>query len=121
LTLRVGNRAVDIGLKELRRLPGSAHTTLEAVVPGRRGHAVRMGALLRSALVPEDATLRLVSRDGFARTLPAQALYAGGLLHWASDGHPLTAADGGPLRLYIVGGQDQCDNVKGLSEIAVVP
>jgi len=121
LVLRVGDQRVDIGLKELRRLPGSAHTALEAVLPGRRGHAVRLAALLRSAQIPEGASLRLVSRDGFERTMSAEALYGGGLLHWSTDGHPLTPDDGGPLRLYVVGGQDQCDNMKGLSEIVLVP
>lgn len=120
LTLRAQGRSFEVGLKEIRRLPGAEHTPLEAVIPGRRGHAVRLGVLLKSAGLSEDAQVRITSLDGFTRDLPARALYSGGLLHWASDGHPLTPTEGGPLRLYIMGGDDPCDNVKGLSEIAQV-
>lgn len=120
LTIHAGGQAFSIGLKEIRRLPGAEHTALEAVVRGRRGAAVRMRRLLAAAGVPEQGNLRIVSTDGFSRELGAQAVYEQGFLHWATDGHPLEAAEGGPLRLYVVGGDDQCDNVKGLSEIHVL-
>lgn len=118
LTLHVGGQSTEIGLKELRRLPGAEHTALDALVKGRRGAAVRVRRLLEAAGVPEAANLTITSVDGFSRELPARALYEHGYLHWATDGHPLTPSEGGPLRLYIVGGDDQCDNVKGLSKIA---
>jgi len=121
LRLVAGARRFEVGLKEIRRLPGAEHTALESVVPGRQGNAVRLRVLLRSAGLDEAQNLRITSTDGFTRELPAQALYAGGLLHWATQGHALSRAEGGPLRLYIVGGDDQCDNVKGLCEIAQVP
>lgn len=121
LNLRMSGQNHGIGLKEIRRLPGSEHIRLESRVPGRRGHAIRLGVLLRAAGLPESATLRITSTDGFSREISAQQVYDDGLLHWATDGRPLTPGEGGPLRLYIVQGDDQCDNVKGLSEIAVVP
>lgn len=120
LTFLVEGRRGVVGLKELRRLPGSEHTPLESVVSGRRGHAVRMRVLLESALVPREAKLEVVSADGFVRPVDAAALFEGGFLHYATDGHALSVEEGGPLRLYIVGGDSQCDNVKGLAEIRVV-
>ncbi len=120
LTFVVNGRRGAVGLKELRRLPGSEHTPLESAVQGRRGHAVRMRVLLESALVDRAATVEVVSADGFARAVEAQALYDGGYLHYATDGHALSIEEGGPLRLYIVGADSQCDNVKGLAEIRVV-
>ncbi len=121
LNLVVGGQTHGIGLKEIRRLPGSEHIRLESMVPGRRGHGIRLGVLLRAAGLPETATLRITSTDGFSREMSAQQIYEDGILHWATDGRPLTPGEGGPLRLYLVQGDDQCDNVKGLSEIAVIP
>ena len=120
LTIAVGERQIEVGMKAIRRLPGAEHTRLEALVPGRRGHAVRLQVLLQSAGIPPEATLRAVSHDGFARTLSARTLYDGGLLHYATDGHPLGRDQGGPLRLYIVQGTDQCDNLKGVARIEIV-
>ena len=120
LTLAAGGRMGSVGLKELRRLPGSEHTPLEAVLPGRRGHAVRARLLLQSVGIPPSARVRIASEDGFAREIGAQSLYDGGFIHFATDGHPLGRAEGGPLRLFIVGGGDVCDNVKALSRIEAV-
>lgn len=120
LTIRVGDRVAEVGMKALRRVPGTEHSRLEALVPGRRGHAVRLRVLLQSAGLPPEAEVRLVSHDGFTRTVSARALYEGGLLHYATDGHPLGRDQGGPLRLYIVHGTEQCDNLKGLARIETV-
>ncbi|MCK6551179.1 molybdopterin-dependent oxidoreductase [Myxococcota bacterium] len=112
---------MKVGARELRALPAEDHVSLEAFVPGRRGQAVRVARLLAEAGIPESADVELASTDGgFRRTVPAAALARAGLLHWATDGHPLSKADGGPLRLYVVGGAAGCDNVKSLSQISVV-
>ncbi|MEL7370530.1 MAG: molybdopterin-dependent oxidoreductase [Myxococcota bacterium] len=117
LTIAVGRQEAELGMKAIRRLPGSEHTRLDAFLPGRRGHAVRLRVLLQSAGVPPKGQVRLVSLDGFARTIDAKLLYDAGLLHYATDGHPIGKDQGGPLRLYIVNGSDQCDNLKGLCRI----
>lgn len=112
---------MKLGHRELRGLPAEDHVSLDAFVPGRRGQAVRLGRLLAEAGIPDDADVELTSTDGgFRRVVPAGALARAGLLHWATEGHPLSKADGGPLRLYIVGGAAGCDNVKSLSQISVV-
>lgn len=119
LSFSQAGRTVAMGLKELRRLPGSEHRPLETIVPGRRGHVVHLRLLLRGAGIPAEAQLTLRSADGQTRHLPAKALYEGGYLQFAQDGQTLTRADGGPLRLFIVGGANQCDNLKSLVEISV--
>ncbi len=120
LSLSSNGRQMEIALKALRRLPGSEHAALESIVAGKRGHAVRLRMFLQHLGVPKEAQLELKSVDGFTRNLSAAAVYDGGFVQYASDGHPLERAQGGPLRLYVVGGQDQCDNVKGLCSIAVL-
>lgn len=115
-----GPNEVSVGLKELRRLPGSEHASLASLVEGRRGHAVRIRMLLSSANISASGTVRVRSQDGFERTVEAKALYEGGFVQYAADGQPLPRDRGGPLRLFIIGGGDQCDNVKGLSRIEAV-
>jgi 2-dehydro-3-deoxyphosphogluconate aldolase/(4S)-4-hydroxy-2-oxoglutarate aldolase len=119
-TVRVGGSAFGVGRDQLARLPDEEHVALEHAIPGRRGQAVRARALLATLGVPQDATLRLASLDGSSRELSAGALHDGGLLHFATDGLPLSREAGGPVRLYLLGGQDRCDNLKGLSQIEVV-
>ena len=121
LTLIADGRTVELGLPAIRSLPASEHTPLDALVPGRRGQAVRLRRLLESAGIAIDAQVVVRSRDGFARHVSARALYDGGLLHFATDGHPIGTNQGGPLRLYIAQGPDQCDNLKGLARIETVP
>jgi 2-dehydro-3-deoxyphosphogluconate aldolase/(4S)-4-hydroxy-2-oxoglutarate aldolase len=120
LTIQLGSRGASIGLEELRRLPESEHTPLEAVVTGRRGHAVRIRVLLEHARVPDRGAAEVVSADGFSREMSLEALYAGGFIHYATDGRALSAEEGGPLRLYVVGADSHCDNVKGLAQIRVL-
>ncbi len=120
LTLTGPSGKLTLGLKELRKLSGTEHTSLASVIPGRKGHAVRIRLLLQSIGAPPNSQVQLRSYDGFTRAVTAQSLYDGGFIQYASDGHPLDRAGGGPLRLYIVDGPDQCDNVKGLSQIDVL-
>jgi 2-dehydro-3-deoxyphosphogluconate aldolase/(4S)-4-hydroxy-2-oxoglutarate aldolase len=116
-----GAQPLSIGLEELRRLPEADRVDLASVLPERRGQAARIRPLLEAAGVPEQAEVELRSIDGaFRRVVSAKSLYASGYLHFATDGQPLPRSAGGPLRLYIVGGDTACDNVKALSQITVV-
>ncbi|MBK6684755.1 MAG: bifunctional 4-hydroxy-2-oxoglutarate aldolase/2-dehydro-3-deoxy-phosphogluconate aldolase [Deltaproteobacteria bacterium] len=117
-SLSAGGRPIPIGLKELRRLPGSEHTPLESLGVGLRGHGVRARLLLRSAAIPTGATVRVVGR-GQHRNFPAQRLYDEAFLQFAVDGRPIADEDGGPLRLHLVGG-GPVETINGLSQIEVV-
>ena len=119
LTIVVDGRSTSLDLNALRELPASEHTPLDALVPGRRGQAVRLRSVLQSMAIAKEATVDVSSDDGFVRTVPARDLYDGGLVHYATDGHPLARDQGGPLRLYIAQGSDQCDNLKALTRIEV--
>lgn len=119
LTLVTADRRVQVDLRSLRRLPGPEHVSIEALVPGRRGHGVRIRKLLEHIGVDRSALLCLDSEDGFTRELPASVLLDGGVLQYALDGRPLDTAEGGPLRLFVVDGSDRCDNVKRLARIAL--
>ena len=119
LTVARAQREVQLNLSDIRKLPPEEFCPLETVVPGRTGHAVRLRHLLSIEGSTLTGTLRLTSVDGFTREVTAQDLVERGFLHFSTDGGPLTASDGGPLRLYIRGPQDRCDNVKGLCRIEV--
>ncbi len=120
LTIVAPVQTLRLDVRALRRMPGPEHVPIDAVVPGRRGHGVRIRRLLEHLRVDRDAPLLLRSADGFSRQVFAAQLYDGGVLQYALDGRPLDAAEGGPLRLYLVDGTDRCDNVKGLSRIEVL-
>ena len=66
------------------------------------------------------AGLEARHRRGVERTIEAESLYTGGFVQYAADGRRLERAQGGPLRLFILGGAEQCDNVKALSQIEVL-
>lgn len=120
LTVRGPSASVDFGWRDFGELPATEHAVMEALVRGRRGEAVRLRTLLSSAGVPPDARLKIRSQDGFERTVAAKSLYDGGWVQYSTDGRRLDRAQGGPLRLFIVGGGEQCDNVKALSQIEVL-
>jgi hypothetical protein len=122
LTIRgAGDEPLSIGLRELHALGADERVLMETLFPGRRGQAAHLRTLLALAGVPPDAEVELASLDGqFKRIVSAKSLYFAGYLHYATDGQPLGKSGGGPLRLYIVGGDKACDNVKGLSQITLV-
>ena len=114
--------SVDISLDDIRNLPRDDFCALESVVTGRQGEAVRLQRLLTLDGMPSVGSARLTSADGFCREVPVDTLMTRGFLHYATGGVPLTGSDGGPLRLYLTGpGGDQCDNVKGLRRIDILP
>jgi 2-dehydro-3-deoxyphosphogluconate aldolase / (4S)-4-hydroxy-2-oxoglutarate aldolase len=119
LTIRGAEGSKHFALSEIR---GGERARLEDLLPERRGNAVRLRSFLEVARVPPGAMVEVRSADGaFVRQVAAKTLLDGGWLHYATDGEPLPRSAGGPLRLYVIGGDSSCDNVKGLAEIAVLP
>jgi 2-dehydro-3-deoxyphosphogluconate aldolase / (4S)-4-hydroxy-2-oxoglutarate aldolase len=101
--LVAGQRPIQIGLKDLRRLPGSEHAPLDGVVPGVRGHGVRARLLLKSAGIPATGNVRVTGKQG-AKTFPAQRLYDGGFFQFAANGQPISEEEGGPIKLHLTSG-----------------
>ena len=102
---------------DLAHLP-DAHQVPDvgALVPGRAGRAVRIGALLER--VGGDAPFVAVSTgDGKFRTSQPRETLAQALLVYALDGQPLPSGQGGPFRLLIPDGADACANIKQVARI----
>lgn len=102
---------------DLAHLP-DAHQVPDvgALVPGRAGRAVRIGALLER--VGGDAPFVAVSSgDGKFRTSQPRETLAQALLVYALDGQPLPSGQGGPFRLLIPDGADACANIKQVARI----
>lgn len=89
-----------------------------ALVPGRRGGAVRLAALFARARPSAGARfLDVRSHDpAFAVSLPL-AEVEGALLLYSQDGAPLPAQKGGPFRLLVPGHEDECVHVKGVAAL----
>lgn len=124
-TLRIEGeveRPLALGTGDLSGSAGQVED-VSAVVPGRRGRAVRLDALLGTAGAREAAThLSLVSSDGFAASAPLAALRHGVVLYASPDGGALADAQGGPFRFLVPEAEgcalddvSHCTNVKRLA------
>lgn len=93
-----------------------------ALVPGRRGGAVRLAALLARVRPSERARwLDVRSSDpGFAVSLPLAEL-GDALVLYSQDGAPLPPEKGGPFRLLVPGHPDECVHVKGVAALELAP
>lgn len=114
-------RARAFSADELARLPRAAQIEdVEPLVPGRKGRAVRLSALLEAAGV--DARARFVDVSSldpnFAVSESLESL-RGALVVYALDGAPLAREKGGPFRLLVPGHADECVHVKGLARLTL--
>ena len=114
----------EIGFAEMAGLAGQVDD-VGAVVPGRRGGAVRLATLLAAVGARPSAThATLTSADGrFAASVPLAAV-ADALVVYRLGDAPLPAAAGGPFRFLVpaasdcaTGEVDACANVKDLARI----
>jgi hypothetical protein len=105
--------------RDLASLPGQI-PDVGALVPGRRGRAVRVRSLLDHAGVsPSARAVTFYSGDAFSADLPLAQAAEAGLLVYELDGRPLSADLGGPVRLFVPGADDRCANVKAVDRIAI--
>jgi 2-dehydropantoate 2-reductase len=90
------------------------------LVPGRKGRAVRLAALLDEVGVDARAAFVDVSSTdpAFAVSEPLAVLRSA-LVVYELDGAPLPAGKGGPFRLLVPGHADECVHVKGLARLAL--
>ena len=117
--------AREFDFAALRALPEQVADVAQ-LIPGRRGGAVRLRALLDAAGARREAawaTLR--SSDGFAIAVPLAAVQ-GALVTYRLGEAPLPVEQGGPVR-FLVPGADQCGtpdvdacaNVKKLARVTL--
>ena len=95
----------------------------------RKGSAVRLNRLLELAHrhANSDRLLIKASSDDYSSSVPLKPVAERGLLIYQIDGRPLTAAEGGPIRLFIPDSDacgasevDACANVKFVDTIEVL-
>ncbi len=120
-------RPLALTFDDLRRFADADHVLdMTRFHPTRRGDGVTLDALLRLA-GPEPAanyaTLH-AGRDDFHVSVPLAPLRAEAILVYRDGENPLTAKEGGPIRLLIrdpkacaTGELDDCANVKYLDRI----
>lgn len=120
-TLEIAGGARAGGLRlaaaDLAALPPAGQVAdVGELVPGRKGRAVRLSAIVELAQL--DGTARYVnitSRDpAFAVSVPLDEVRAHGLVVYELDGRPLDPSKGGPFRLLVERHPDECVNVKEL-------
>ncbi len=92
------------------------------LVPGRRGSAVSVAALLRGAAsgVDEPDVVFHSADEGFFARVSLDAAVEKGILVYRIGGHPLPERLGGPIRLLIPETDDRCANVKNVVRIKIV-
>lgn len=100
----------------LRALPGQV-PDVGALVPGRAGAGVRLAEVLR--LGGAGSHYVLVANDGMTTEPAALADVGEAVLVHSLGGEPLTAAQGGPFRLYAPSASN-CANVKGVAKVRVL-
>ncbi|MEM7308586.1 MAG: molybdopterin-dependent oxidoreductase [Planctomycetota bacterium] len=127
-TLHVGGecaaRELELDAAALAAAPARYQVPdVSTLAPGRRGRAVRLGALAELAGAgPEARPVHVASLDGgFTANVDAPEALAGGLVLYELDGEPLPAKFGGPFRLLVVDeggeGADCSINVKFLGQV----
>lgn len=94
--------------------------------PGRKGHGVDLGALLRRARPRAEARFLTLhaDRDDFHVSIPLDAIRDRGMIVYRLGDGPLDPAQGGPIRFLVrdpatchSAELDECANVKYLSRI----
>ncbi|MFQ5588809.1 MAG: molybdopterin-dependent oxidoreductase [Nitrospiria bacterium] len=90
-------------------------------VAGMVGAGVRVKALLNAAMpLPHSDHVTFHSQDGkFAASVALSDSMDRAILIYQRDGAPLPESKGGPLRLAIPQGDDECSNVKSVIRIEV--
>ncbi|MHC4876334.1 MAG: molybdopterin-dependent oxidoreductase [Planctomycetota bacterium] len=110
----------------LAALPADARIDdVSQLDPNRSGRAVTLAGLLAQASPTSEAShVTLHSDDGFAASLPLDAVCELGIVLFEHDGEPLDSRSGGPFRFLIPNAAecktaelDACANVKHLVRI----
>ncbi len=108
-----------MGYEELRALPDEDQVAdVSTLVPGRKGRAVKLAALLGKARPGRGAAhVAVRSADGsFEATQPLDAMAEAVVVYALAD-KPLPKEQGGSFRLLIPGCPDPCANVKDVAKV----
>jgi len=121
------SRPLALSFADLRRFADADHVLdMSRFHPTRRGDGVTLDALLHLAIPDPSANYATLhaGRDDFHVSIPLAPLRAEAVLVYRVGDVPLTAKEGGPIRLLIrdpaacaTGDLDDCANVKYLDRI----
>jgi len=117
----------ELSLADLHNYGGLVED-ISQIAPRRRGSAVPIGALIAAA-DPSAAATHITLHaegDGFAASVPLDAIRDRGYVLFGTTVAPLTESEGGPVRFLVpdaaacgLAEVDTCANVKSLSRIEV--
>ncbi len=115
-------KSIKWGYESLASIP--AEYQIEDVsrhVAGMAGSGVQVKALLNAAIPhPNSDHVTFHSQDGkFAASVGLEEILDRAILIYKRDGQPLPESKGGPVRLAIPQGDDECSNVKSVIRIEV--
>jgi 2-dehydropantoate 2-reductase len=113
-------QTIVMDMHALAKLPAEAQIDdVGTIMPGMRGHGVRVKALLEIAtpIIGADHVTFHSSDGKFAATLSVKDAIETGILIYRDDRHPLSEERGGPFRLITPGLGDLCANVKSVGRI----
>ncbi len=124
-TVRVGGlveASQELGREELLRLPAAEQVDdVGALVPGKKGRAVRLASLLAAARPRPDVThVAITSEDGAARASLSLDEAAHALVVYALRDQALPQDQGGPFRLLVPNARDACQNVKHVGSVELL-
>ena len=107
---------------DLRRVPEQIDD-VGRVIPGRRGSAVSVAALLGGAVSGPCAgeVVFHSAEDGFFARVSLAAAVENGILVYRVGRHPLPERQGGSIRLFIPETDDRCENVKNVVRMEIIP
>lgn len=116
-----------LGFDDLAAFPaGDQIADVAPFHPGRKGHGVDLGALLRRARPRAEARFLTLhaDRDDFHVSIPLDEIRGRGMIVYRLGDGPLDPAQGGPIRFLVrdpaschSAELDECANVKYLSRI----
>lgn len=90
-------------------------------VPGREGEALPVRVLLKKlGYSSHEGHLVFRSGNDFSAEVPSDQAKNDGFLVYKLENGPLPARHGGPVRLFIPGGDDRCSNVKCVDRIEMI-
>jgi len=121
--LRIDGQVIQplaFDIEALAKLPEKEQIPdVSVAIPGMRGQAVRIRALLNIATCKIGADhVTFHSADGrYAASLHLKEAAESGILVYRRDGRPLSKEEGGPFRLITPGLGDWCANVKDVTRI----
>lgn len=108
------------GYKDLDALPDRL-PDIGTRVGGREGEAVPVHVLLNKiGYTSQEGELVFRSGSDFSAEVSSGQARNSGFLVYKLDNGPLPARYGGPVRLFIPGGDDRCSNVKCIDKIEIL-